>query len=77
LPISNPLSRARSSNCAVASGAAVAVYQLAGWNALVCLGAAFAAAGLLYYFTERGEPRTFVQVDRETAPPRATVERAS
>jgi predicted MFS family arabinose efflux permease len=41
---------------AVASGAAVAVYQLAGWNAVVCLGAAFAAAGLLYYFTERGEP---------------------
>jgi predicted MFS family arabinose efflux permease len=52
---------------AIASGAAVAVYQLSGWNALVCLGAAFAAAGLLYYFTERGEPRTFVQVEREDA----------
>jgi predicted MFS family arabinose efflux permease len=45
---------------AVASGAAVAVYQLAGWIALVCLGAAFAAAGLLYYFTERSQARTFV-----------------
>lgn len=41
---------------AVASGSAVAVYQLAGWNALVCLGAAFAAAGLLYYFTEPVTP---------------------
>lgn len=41
---------------AVASGASVAVYQLAGWNALACLGAAFAAAGLLYYFTERSQP---------------------
>jgi predicted MFS family arabinose efflux permease len=45
---------------AVASGAAVAVYQLAGWIALVCLGTAFAAAGLLYYFTERSQARTFV-----------------
>jgi predicted MFS family arabinose efflux permease len=41
---------------AVASGVAVAVYQLAGWNALSCLGAAFAAAGLLYYATERSAP---------------------
>jgi predicted MFS family arabinose efflux permease len=45
---------------AVASGAAVAVYQLAGWIAVVCLGTAFAAAGLLYYFTERSQARTFV-----------------
>jgi hypothetical protein len=37
---------------ALASGAAVAVYQMAGWYALSCLGAAFAAAGLLYYATE-------------------------
>ncbi len=41
---------------AVASGVAVAVYQLAGWNALSCLGAAFAGAGLLYYATERSSP---------------------
>jgi hypothetical protein len=52
---------------AVASGAAVAVYQLAGWNALACLGAAFAAAGLLYYFTELGQPRTFVRADLESS----------
>jgi predicted MFS family arabinose efflux permease len=44
---------------AVASGAAVAVYQLAGWNALAWLGTAFAASGLLYYFTERSQPRTY------------------
>jgi len=43
---------------AVASGAAVAVYQLGGWNALTWLGTAFAATGLLYYFTERDQPRT-------------------
>jgi predicted MFS family arabinose efflux permease len=49
---------------AVASGAAVAVYQLAGWNALTWLGTAFAATGLLYYFTERSQPRVFV---RETS----------
>jgi predicted MFS family arabinose efflux permease len=49
---------------AVASGAAVAVYQLAGWNALTWLGTAFAATGLLYYFTERSQPRAFV---RETS----------
>jgi hypothetical protein len=49
---------------AVASGAAVAVYQLAGWNALAWLGTAFAATGLLYYFTERSQPRVFV---RETS----------
>jgi predicted MFS family arabinose efflux permease len=52
---------------AVASGAAVAVYQLAGWNALTCLGAAFAAAGLLYYFTEFSQPRTFVRADQESS----------
>jgi predicted MFS family arabinose efflux permease len=53
---------------AVASGAAVAVYQLAGWNALACLGTGFAAAGLLYYFTEGSRrPRTFVGADRETS----------
>jgi predicted MFS family arabinose efflux permease len=52
---------------AVASGAAVAIYQLAGWNALACLGAAFAAAGLLYYLTEPSQPRTFVQADAETS----------
>jgi MFS family permease len=52
---------------AVASGAAVAVYQLAGWNALTCLGMAFTAAGLLYYFTERSrQPGAFVRADRET-----------
>jgi len=43
---------------AVASGAAVAVYQMAGWNALSSLGAAFAAAGLLYYATEAAAPVT-------------------
>jgi MFS family permease len=43
---------------AVASGAAVAVYQMAGWNALSSLGAAFAAAGLLYYATEGAAPVT-------------------
>jgi hypothetical protein len=52
---------------AVASGAAVAVYQLAGWNALACLGGAFAAAGLLYYFTDRGQPRALVRADSKTS----------
>jgi hypothetical protein len=48
-------------------GAAVAAYQLAGWNALACLGAAFAAARLLYYFTELSQPRTFVRDDHESS----------
>jgi len=52
---------------AVASGAAVAVYQLGGWNALTWLGTAFAATGLLYYFTERDQPRTLVQADRRAS----------
>ena len=52
---------------AVASGVAVAVYQLAGWNALSCLGAAFAAAGLLYYATEGTQPPAVVPADRETS----------
>lgn len=52
---------------AVASGVAVAVYQLAGWNALSCLGAAFAAAGLLYYATEGTQPPAFVPADREAS----------
>ena len=49
---------------AVASGVAVAVYQVAGWSALSCLGAAFAAAGLLYYATEGTQPRAFAPADR-------------
>ena len=52
---------------AVASGVAVAVYQLAGWNALSCVGAAFAAAGLLYYATEGTQPPAFVPADREAS----------
>jgi predicted MFS family arabinose efflux permease len=52
---------------AVASGAAVAVYQLAGWNALAWLGTAFAATGLLYYFTERNQPRPLVRARSEPA----------
>jgi predicted MFS family arabinose efflux permease len=52
---------------AVASGVAVAVYQLAGWNALSGLGAAFAAAGLLYYATEGTQPPAFVPADREAS----------
>jgi predicted MFS family arabinose efflux permease len=50
---------------AVASGAAVAVYQLAGWNALAWLGTAFAATGLLYYFTEPAQSRTLVRASSE------------
>jgi predicted MFS family arabinose efflux permease len=50
---------------AVASGVAVAVYQVAGWNALSCLGAAFAAAGLLYYATEGTQPPALVPAGRE------------
>jgi predicted MFS family arabinose efflux permease len=52
---------------AAGSGAAAAVYQVAGWNALTCLGAGFAAAGLLYYFTELSQPRTFVRADHESS----------
>jgi predicted MFS family arabinose efflux permease len=49
----------------VASGVAVAVYHAAGWNALALLGAAFAAAGLLYYLTELGPPRPSPAVEAE------------
>jgi len=52
---------------AVASGVAVAVYQVAGWNALSCLGAAFAAAGLLYYATERSSPPAAQDTSASTA----------
>ena len=52
---------------AVASGVAVAVYQVAGWNALSCLGAAFAAAGLLYYATERSSPPAAPDTSASTA----------